>query len=909
MKKSIVALLILFLMFAGTNVVNAQTTVSGNVTESASGEPLIGVNILVKDQVIGTITDIEGNFQLIVQQPPPFTIQVSMVGFETQEIAIGESEVSGLAIQLSESILLGQEIVISASRVEENIMQSPVTVEKMDILAIQQTAAPNFFESLSHIKGVTTSTGSLTFNAINTRGFATIANVRFVTLVDGMDISAPLLNFPTGNLVGISELDAESVELVPGAASALYGPNAFNGILFMNSKSPFDYQGLSAQVKIGMTDSDAAGSDPLYNFGIRYAKAINDKFAFKVNFNILTATDWLGNDYTTDRVNPGNPSDSPNFDGLNLYGDEAVISGNLAELTGIPELAPLGDIDIRRTGFTEEELLDSRDAKSIKADLALHYRLNDRVEALYNYRYGGGSSIYQGSAKFVLRDFSQQFHKLELRGDNFFIRGYHTQTDDGDSYNMDALGAFTNERISPSSTQWVPSYLGIYVAAIQGLIPDIPAGDEAAAHAAARAAADFGRNNILTPQQIQDTIRVTREANLQIDENGAGFIEGSRLMHFEGNYNFKNQIDWAELIVGGNFRRYSIWSGGTIFDEEIAEDGSFERVNISEWGAYAQISKDFSNLKLTASLRYDKNENFDGQINPRVSAVYSVNENHHIRASFQTGFRNPDSQSQFIWFPTSSGILVGSTEENAEEYGIHAGSGGAGALDPVTLEPVEIDYVEPEELTSIEIGYKGIIANQLLLDVNYYHNNYKNFIANFPVLSAGPVERRGEILTNPIGGFNILMNPYVNVRDDISSNGFGLGLTWNIGKGYSVGGSYNWADFNVDGELTEGFLAGFNTPEHKFNVSVSNRDIGNNLGFYVGFRWQNDFLWESTFGQGIIPEFGVLDLQFNYKIEAIKSVVKVGGTNLFSGDYRTNIGPGFVGSQYYVALTFDQFLN
>ncbi len=882
----------------------AQTSVSGNVTEEATGEPLIGVNIIVKGKVIGTITDINGNFNLSIQQAPPLTLQVSMVGFGTEEIEITESNVSGLAVQLSESILLGQEIVVSASRVEENILESPVTVEKMDILAIQQSAAPNFFESVAHIKGVTTSTGSLTFNAVNTRGFATIANVRFVTLIDGMDISAPLLNFPTGNLVGISELDAESVELVPGATSALYGPNAFNGILIMNSKSPFDYQGFSATAKIGVTDSEAGGTDPLYNFGFRYAKAYNNRFAFKVNFNYLKATDWTGNDYSSDRVIPGNRPGAPNFDGMNTYGDEAVIAGSLAALTGIPELAPLGDIDIRRTGIQENVLLDNQDAKSIKADAAVHYRINDKVEALLNYRFGGGSSIYQGSAKFVLRDFTQQFYKAEIKGDNFFVRGYLTRTDDGDSYNLDALGAFANERISPTAAEWVPNYLGTYVAAIQGYVPGVPAGDADAAHAAARSIADASRN-ALSPSGLQSFIDATRNANLQIDPNGAGFIEGSRLWHGEGNYDFKNQIDFMDVQVGGNFRRYSIFSGGTIFDENLNTDGTFDRVEIDEWGAYVQVGKKIDALSLKASVRYDKNENFDGQFNPRVSAVYTFNENHNIRASFQTGFRNPDTQSQFIWFPTSAGILVGSTEENAARYGIHNG----GALDPVTLQPVDIDFVQPEELTAIEIGYKGVIAGDILVDVNYYHNNYDGFIANRPVLSAGPVMRRGEVLTNALGGTNILMNPYVNVSEDISSDGIGVGLTWNMGQGYTMGGSYNWADFTQDEQVTEGFLAGFNTPEHKFSLNFGNRNIGENIGFNLAFRWQDDFLWESTFGTGIIPDFGVFDFQVNYKVESIKSVIKLGGTNLLGGDYRTNIGSGFVGSQYYLSITFDQFLN
>ena len=130
------------------------------------------------------------------------------------------------------------------------------------------------------------------------------------------------------------------------------------------------------------------------------------------------------------------------------------------------------------------------------------------------------------------------------------------------------------------------------------------------------------------------------------------------MYHAEFNYNFKNQISWADIQVGGNYRKYSIYSGGTIFDEDCTtcddNPDNYDRVDINEYGGYVQIAKRFGGLKLAGSLRYDKNENFDGQINPRLSAVYTVNEVHNFRASFQTGFRNPDSQAQFIWFPTSA---------------------------------------------------------------------------------------------------------------------------------------------------------------------------------------------------------------------------------------------------------------
>ena len=406
-----------FIILCGVIGVYAQTSISGKVTDGVSSDPLAGVNIIVKGRVLGTITDTNGNFSLTVNDAPPLTLVLSFVGYRSQEIDITNANTSGLDIKLEEQTILGQEVVVSASRVEESILKSPVTVEKLDLLAIRQTPAPDFYDALANIKGVQFTSSSLNFPQINTRGFATIANVRFVQMVDGIDTQAPLLNFPTGNIVGIGELDTESMELLPGTASALYGPNAFNGVLLMNSKSPFEYQGLSAQAKGGITTSDAQGeSFPFYSFNARYAKAFNNKFAFKVNFAYMMAEDWHGNDYTTDVNDPESTVSllgKPNFDGVNLYGDETRIPVPLP----VPGYAPL---DLRRTGWREEDLVDNYDAKSIKGDVALHYRPSDKLELLYNYRFGGGSSVYQGSQKYALRDFTQQFHKLELKGSKFF---------------------------------------------------------------------------------------------------------------------------------------------------------------------------------------------------------------------------------------------------------------------------------------------------------------------------------------------------------------------------------------------------------------------------------------------------------------------------------------------------------
>ena len=889
----------------------AQTSISGTVTDATTDDPVPGVNIVIKGKLQGTISSANGSFNLKTSDPPPFTLVFSYVGYQTQEVQITDANTTGLSVKLSESTMLGQEVVVSASRVEENILQSPVTVEKIDVLGIQQTPAPDFYDALANVKGVQFTSSSLNFPQINTRGFATIANVRFVQLVDGIDTQAPLLNFPTGNIVGIGELDAESMELVPGAASALYGPNAFNGILIMRSKSPFEYQGLSAQMKAGITRSDAQGeSFPYYNFSVRYAKAFNNKFAFKVNFSVLDAEDWVGNDYKTDvnRPNDGiNHTGEPNFDGVNLYGDETRIVVPAALLP-----PGFGSLDLRRTGWKEESLIDEYVARSIKGDVAFHYRINENLEALYNYRYGGGSSVYQGSQKYALRNFTQQFHKLELKSKNFFVRGYVTATDAGDSYNMAALGGVLNERISPSAAQWVPEYVQTYVLAMQGYVPGVTGGDPNAAHAAARAYADRNRPAVGSAE-YKNLLETVRNDYFQRSPSGAKFIDNSRLYHGEFNYNFADKISFAEVQVGGNIRQYSLFSDGTIFNEDPDDGNNFERITINEFGIYTQISKTIADaLKLTGSIRYDKNENFEGRFTPRISAVYSVAENHNIRASFQTGFRNPDTQAQFIFFPAGTNILLGSTEANAARYGVH--NGGAwtrGSYEKylvtgnqADLVTANVPYIEPERLRAFEIGYKGLFGTGFLFDINYYHNAYKNFIGSLDIASKEATEHQG----NPLPAGTIF-SPYVNSEATVSSSGIGIGLTYNLPYNLQLSGNYNRATFEESKNEDENFRAGFNTPENKFSIGLSSRKLAKNLGFNINFRWQDEFLWQSDFGNWVVPEFGVFDAQLNYKISSMKTMVKIGGTNIGGGDYRTNFGGPFVGQQYYISLTFDQFMK
>ena len=915
------AMTLLLLLMA--TISYAQTSISGKVSDENG--PLPGVNITVKGSIAGTTTSSDGDFSFTTKTLPPLTIVVSFIGYKSIELEITSPNTSGLDLKMVEEQSVMPEVVVTGNNVlNVELTKAPFAAEMVNILGIRTSPAAEVFDGLQHLKGVQFTSGSLNFNQVNTRGFATIANVRFVQMVDGMDISAPLLNFPTGNIVGIGELDLESMELLPGTSSGIYGPNAFNGLLLMNSKSPFLYQGLSAQFKGGITTSDAQGkSHPMFNYGFRYAKAFNNKFAFKINFNILQGEDWYGADYKTDVNRPESTTElttTPNFDGLNLYGDETPIP--------VPIGGPFGTLDLRRTGWKEADLLDNHDAKSIKGDIALHYKITENLELLYNFRYGGGSSVYQGSQKYALRDFTQQFHKLELRSKNFFIRGYMTATDAGDSYNMGALGGQLNERISPTAAQWAPTYAQTYVLGLQGFVPGVTPGNPEAAHAAARQQADASRPDVGS-ENFRTILEAVRNDYFQRDPAGAKFIDNSRLYHAQFNYNFDDMIKVVNIMVGGNFRQYSLFSDGTIFNEDPENGTDFQRITINEYGFYTQLEKNFNDaLKLTASIRYDKNENFEGQITPRISALYSFGElkQHNIRASYQTGFRNPDTQAQFIYFPVGTNTLLGSTKANAERYGIHNGGSwtrdsfnayraSGGRIDPVSgdriggdeslLVTADIDYVQPEKLSSFEVGYRGTFGQSLFLDLNAYWNSYTDFLGSLDVVNMEPTTHQQKPI--PAG---TVFSPYVNVTDKVNSMGVGVGITFKpfFDKDYTLTGSYSYAKFDLDNENSQ-YRTGFNTPTNKITVGLSNRKLTENLGFSVNFRWQEEFLWESDFGSWNVPEFGVIDAQVSYTVSPIKTIIKIGGQNIGGGDYRTNFGGPFVGQQYYVSLTFDEMFK
>lgn len=803
----------------------------------------------------------------------------------------------------------------------------------MGLKKLKNTASADFYDGLENLKGVDINTNSLTFKAINTRGFATFANTRFMQLVDGMDNSTPALNFPIGNLVGMTETDVQSVELLPGASSALYGANAFNGILFMTSKSPFDHVGISGYYKQGITSQEAVGNNSYTDLGIRVAHKFSDKFAAKVNFGYLKGTDW-GATSTVDRnSNGGSRASNINYNGINIYGDE--VSTNIRSASG---LGIIPDVVVSRTGYNESDLTDYN-AESKKADWGLYYRpWATDFEIIYQGKIGSGSTIYQGTNRYNIDNFQQTQHKIELKNDNFFLRGYVVEDKAGDSYDM----VFTGINILndwKSHTQWFQEYIGAY-AGIE--LTGNPLGlTEQQKHNAARAVAEQGRYEPGSPEFETAFNKSINDPDLS---TGSKFQDASKYFHMDGNYNFSQLTDVADIQVGGSYRKYSLNSSGTIYTDY---DGA---INYSEYGIYTQIQKNVSlsdnvDLKLTGSARYDKSEFFKGFVSPRLSAGFTINENHNIRTSVQTGFRNPTTQDLFIGLDAGAAILIGAAPDNLERYsrsfpvstsgqslgqpasitqsGVDAytNSYQAGSVlafgassNPTDLKVGNSDLVKPEKVTSMEVGYRGKF-NSLTIDFSAYYNKYEDFISQEAVISPfyGTVDSNGDgqvdldmlafaALAN--GDYKIYSN-YTNSKVDVDSYGASIGLSMKVFDGYDLGANYTYSKQDFDEAANPGFVTNFNTPEHKFKASIGNVNLFENFGFNIAYRFSDDYFWEATFGDGLVPEFSTIDAQINYRIPSMKSTIKAGATNLLGDEYFTAFGTGFIGSMYYISWTIN----
>ena len=922
----------IFLLF-GQTAIFAQVTIKGKVTDDGNGEELIGASIVVQGTGIGTVTDYDGTYSLKIKDALPVNVVFSYIGYEEKVISVSEG--TTIDISLGEAANVLETAVVKTQRISDKQKAAPLTVESLDILAIKETTSDNFYDGLGNLKGVDLTAASLGFKVINTRGFNSTSPVRSLQIIDGIDNQAPGLSFSLGNFLGAPELDVRKVDIIQGASSSFYGPNAFNGVIAMETKNPFYTEGLSAQVKYGERN--------LLNAEMRWADSFTNKdgfknVAYKFTLSYLRADDWVaGNTDAVDgtRSATGNPG---GWDAVNVYGDEFFVRGDYTSTTSqFNEEAGLGIL--HRPGYEEIDLVDY-DTRNFKALASIFIRTNpekeeNSPELIIGASYGAGTTVYQGDNRFSLRGINFIQPKIEFRKrDDFFIRAYMSQSDAGKSYDPYFTALRLNERSqsSPAYSASIKKWWGDNQIASQMIEMGYPEvliefdpetgtlntsfDSEAASqwltdnaafiqeqHDAARAFATApndvtgftGRLVPGTPEFDAAFKEITEKFNNE--EGGTRFYDRSALYHIHGEKRFKT--DFAEIITGANGRLYTPNSRGTIFS-----DTAGIKIRNSEVGAYVGLNKVIQDGKwrFNATVRADKNQNFNVVVTPAASVVWKPKSNHYLRVSLSSGVRNPTLSDQYLSLDVGPAVLLGNlggrdsivTLESFRDY-------LGGFLQRDLLDYINIDPIRPERVKTAEMGYRATLFNNIYLDAGYYYSVYTDFIGYNIALD---IEFPDNALFPDV---NEVFRIASNATETVTTQGFSIGTSYYFGDYFQVNGNYSFNSLISD--VDDPIIPAFNTPKHKYNLGFSARSIpvGNNaLGFNVNYKWIQGFIFEgSPQFTGLVPDYGLLNAQVNYNFSKINTTFKVGATNVLNNaTFQTYGGPP-IGRLAYASVLYE----
>lgn len=825
------------------------------------------------------------------------------------------------------------EIVVTASRIPENILKSPVSIERLDARQIRLSAQPSYFDAIENLKGVQLLTSSLGFKVYNTRGFANPTNVRFVQLVDGMDNQAPHIGAPIANALAPSDLDIERVEIVPGVASALYGLNALNGLAQLITKDPFASTGLSVSQKTGLSwpGPDRPGLNhvnaqrslaKVYSeTSLRYARTIGSRLAFKVNLTYQRGYDWIARDVTD--LNPNanvslglTGADNPAQDPVNSYGNE---SANRRALT----------LDgkryvVARTGYNEAETADLR-LNNLRGDAALFWRIRPTLTVSYRYKAATLDNVYQRTNRFRLDNYRLDQHGLTLESPSVQIRAYRTSENTGDSYNIRSM-AENIDRAYKSDNQWFAGFSGQFTTSTK-------AGQSVTdALRTARATADRSRPQPGTPAFDAQVDKLRDINNWDI---GAALRVRSWLYHVEGQLE-PTRVLWAgfrkktgvNLLAGFDYRQYVVFPDGNYF---INPDPTSGNLVYDKAGGFIQASRSFlsEQLKLSGSLRLDKNRYFNLRLNPRLSAVFSPTENHNFRASFQTGYRFPSLFEAFSNVNSGGVKRVGGLRIMSQ--GIFENSYFRTSIDQFQaaintdvntnrltteqaiqknkglLRPNTYTYLKLEQVNSFEVGYKGLFfTRKLYVDVDFYSNVYRNFMAQVEANIPKSSNRDSVAYYLADRSKQDRYRLWTNSKTTVYNYGASLGLRYSVGRNWVVSGNASLARLDRT-DQGDGLEEAFNTPMWITNVGLANPAIWQNMGFSVNYKHQRSFIWQSSLASGIVPAINTFDAQISYTLArpnraTAPLLVKLGGTNLFNRPYTTFTAGPSVGGFYYVSV-------
>ena len=410
--KNLIKTALFYCMLFVANIVLAQSTISGKITDEDQ-LPLPGANIIIEGTNVGVSSDFEGNFTLNSSVELPFKIIISSVGFGSQTIDVTESDQEiNILLEAGQNL---DEIIISASRRPEKIQEAPSSVSVISSRVIENSAnVVDPVRNLVNIPGIQIQQHSANSLNIEMRAGSGVFGTSTFPILDYRYLVTPAAGSFLAYQTGLSNIDIERVEVVRGAASALYGPGVTSGVVHFISKSPIDRPGTTVEVFGGGLNT--------FGTSLRHAWSNENKtFGYKINARYTS-----GDDFTLDPV-----EDAAQIAGLATSIFKPSITGGQVNQSGSGTLL-LGPNDLDPDGDGNPQISEY---ENYNANLHLEFRPSEKTTAFLAGGFAHGGGLFFNNLGSGYTQGNDYWAQARIQSGGLFAQVYYNYNDGGDDEN------------------------------------------------------------------------------------------------------------------------------------------------------------------------------------------------------------------------------------------------------------------------------------------------------------------------------------------------------------------------------------------------------------------------------------------------------------------------------------------
>ena len=263
-------------------------SVSGTVTDAAHGV-VAGSQVSLVGTRLGAVSGLDGRYRISGVPSGSYELKVQRIGQQPlshPNVVVRANEDTKVDITVTAAPTSLGAVVVSASRRVEKVTDAPATITSITTEQLDNTVGNSINNAFKEVKGLDFIQVGMLSVAVNARGFNSSFNSRVLFVEDGRISVIPESGLPVGPLTPTSKVDLAGVEVLVGPGSALYGPDAANGVVYTRTKDPRQFPGTTIEV--------AGGNRGYKDVQGRYA-GVNGNLGYKVSGEYQSANDWQNN--------------------------------------------------------------------------------------------------------------------------------------------------------------------------------------------------------------------------------------------------------------------------------------------------------------------------------------------------------------------------------------------------------------------------------------------------------------------------------------------------------------------------------------------------------------------------------------------------------------------------------------